>query len=103
MLLYAFIFIKLAQQLVITYRLLSPEKEFERHFVVATLGCLLCYLTMACFSDIHSSPMHNNLVFLLIGISSSILSHTQETLNPTNGYGQQLPEDAGELCTQVLR
>jgi len=100
--LYCYIFVKLGQQLVITYRLLPPEMEFEKHFVVATLGCLLCYLIMACFSDIHSSPMHNNVVFLLIGISSSISSHAQEVSGSADGYRERLFADTGNVCAQVF-
>jgi hypothetical protein len=62
--------------------------EFERALAVNVLGCFLCYMTMALFSDIHSSPLPNNLVFMLVGVVTSIGLSSREVLARSRSYGK---------------
>ncbi len=97
--LYGILLISVIRMVLNTYRHLPRQMEFERAYAVSTLGCFLCYIIVAVFSDIHSSPLNNNLIFLLVGIVASISSRTRNLLvadapnlrNKPAGLGERLP------------
>ena len=88
LILYGIILISIIRMVLNTYRRLPRHMEFERAYAVSTLGCFLCYLVIAMFSDIHSSPLHNNLVFLLVGIVASISARSRNPLGGDEGTVQ---------------
>lgn len=79
---YGCILMSLIRMIVRVYQQLPRHLEFERGFTISALGCLFCYMTMALFSDIHSTPLINNLVYLFLGIVASMLSWSRNLLGP---------------------
>jgi len=91
---FGIILLSVIRMILATYRALPTQMEFERAFAVSTLGCVLCYMTMAVFSSVNSCPLINNLVFLLAGITASVAPRSRNALSVPASHSSQRPPEA---------
>ncbi len=92
---YVLIFFLLGRLTLETYRRLPQQMTFERCLTICALALLGGFVVMANFSDVHSSPLHNNLLFMFCGLVANVAYQL-------NQPGRALdPKTAGETTGEA--
>ncbi len=92
---YLMIFALLGRLTLDTYRRLPQQMAFEKCLTICALALLGSFVVMANFSDVHSSPLHNNLLFMFCGLVANVAYQLNRTRWPVD------PKAAGEATSEA--